>query len=230
MARPARFRTRRALHQADDEFLVDRARAGDSLACDVLLNRHFDRIRAVCRRTLGHDDGLDDVVQNALLAIARSLPKFEGTSSFTTWIHRIAVNAALDEIRRRQRRPQPTEVDDTAASPTDAITATTDRMAIDQALQRLSPEHRTILMLREVSDLDYAAIGEQLGLAPGTVRSRLSRARNELRAALVDAATDESATSDLRPGTKRPGPTSDSTERAAGGVPTDSHPAPDINS
>lgn len=93
--------------RGDDRALVMAAQAGDRGALDRLLHRHQDRIYAVCRRLAGNDaDGLD-AAQEALIAIVRGLPRFDRRSRFTTWAYRVATNAALDELRRRRRRPEP---------------------------------------------------------------------------------------------------------------------------
>ena len=116
----------------------------------------------------------------------RGLPSFDGRSRFGTWAYRIAVNASLDELRRRRRRPDPGlpgDVDvpgpepaaDTADPESAALTAD-----VDAALRRLPAEFRAPVVLRDLCGLDYAEIAEILDLAPGTVRSRISRGRAAL--------------------------------------------------
>ena len=83
------------------------ARVGDRRALDDLLRRNQPRLWAVCRRLTGSDADADDAAQDALVAIVRALPSFDGRSRFATWAYRIAVNASLDELRRRRRRPEP---------------------------------------------------------------------------------------------------------------------------
>lgn len=126
-----------------------------------------------------------DATQEALIAIVRGLPRFDGRSSFTTWAYRVATNACLDELRRRRRRPPPLPDDvlDVIADPQGAADEMIgERLAVDAALARLTPDFRAAVVLRDLVGLDYAEIGAILGLPPGTVRSRISRGR----AALAD--------------------------------------------
>jgi RNA polymerase sigma-70 factor (ECF subfamily) len=170
-----------------DAALVTAAQGGDRAALERLLARHQDRLWAVCRRTTGDDADGADALQEALLAIVRGLPRFDGRSRFGTWAHRVAVNASLDELRRRRRRPSPTldrqapgradEPVDAALGPDEAIPSA---LLIDEALQALPPDQRAAVVLRDVCDLDYAEIAEVLGVPIGTVRSRISRGRAAL--------------------------------------------------
>ena len=89
----------------DDRELVAAAQAGDRRALDTLLRRHYDRVHAVCRRIAGSSRDADDAAQEAMISIVRGLPRFDGRAQFSTWVYRIATNAALDELRRRKRRP-----------------------------------------------------------------------------------------------------------------------------
>ena len=129
-----------------------------------------------------------DATQEALLAIVRGLPRFDGRSAFSTWAYRVATNACLDELRRRARRPSPGLDEDALEAARPAVQGdlgdeVADRLAIDDALATLSPEHRAAVVLRDVCTLDYAEIAAVLQIPPGTVRSRIARGR----AALADA-------------------------------------------
>ena len=168
------------------------ARSGDRDALDALLRRHHDRIHAVCRRLAGNDADALDATQEALIAIVRGLPRFDGRAAFSTWSYRVATNACLDELRRRQRRPMvglpedgTGEVGRAQGAPARGIEALPDRLAIDAALARLPLEFRAPVVLRDLCDLDYAEIAEVLGIPPGTVRSRIARARGQLAAMLA---------------------------------------------
>ena len=90
----------------EDSDLVAAAQRGDRDALDRLLRRHYDRIHAVCRRIAGSTRDADDAAQEALIRIVRAIDRFDGRASFSTWSYRIATNAALDELRKRSRRPQ----------------------------------------------------------------------------------------------------------------------------
>jgi len=174
-----------------DEELVVAAQAGVRQALEDLLREHHDRIYAVCRRLTGNDADAADATQEALLAVVRGLPRFDGRSRFSTWVYRVAVNASLDELRRRRRRPEPTLDDDSRARGIGAIVepagggtvdpeAVADRLDVDSALRRLSPEFRAAVVLRDLCGLDYAEIADVLGVPPGTVRSRIARGRAAL--------------------------------------------------
>ena len=130
----------------------------------------------------GNDADAADATQEALIAIATRLDRFDGRSKFTTWLHRVATNACLDELRRRRRRPVPVEEVLPRVEATSADAGVADRLDIDAALAGLPEDFRVAVILRDLCDLDYAAIAEVLGLPPGTVRSRIARGR----AALAD--------------------------------------------
>lgn len=161
-----------------------------------MLRRHHDRLHALCRRLAGNEADGQDALQEALIAIVRGLPRFDGRAAFTTWSYRVATNAALDELRRRGRRPVPglPEVDGRgpgagpeagapvavapAAPPVEGLVA--DRVDVDVAVAQLPEDFRAAVVLRDLCDLEYAEISEILGIPPGTVRSRIARGRGQL--------------------------------------------------
>ena len=133
-----------------------------------------------------------------MLALVRGLPTFDGRAKFTTWLYRVATNACLDELRRRGRRPVPTddEAAPAAADPGPALDATVaGRMEIDAALATLPVEFRAPVVLRDLCQLDYAEIAETLDVPPGTVRSRIARGR----AALATKLSGNQGSGDERP-------------------------------
>lgn len=184
----------------DDSALVTAAQAGDRGALDRLLRYHQARIHVVCRRITGNDADALDATQEALIAIVRGLPNFNGSARFSTWAYRIATNTCLDELRRRKRRPDlglvsdmgEADIDDGQAGRTGGPTSpggasgdqtgdtVADRLAIDTALGHLSPEFRAAVVLRDLCQLDYAEIAEVLDVPVGTVRSRIARGRGQL--------------------------------------------------
>jgi RNA polymerase sigma-70 factor (ECF subfamily) len=170
---------------AGDKDLVAAAQGGDRRALDALLRAHHDRLYAVCRRLTGNDADAADATQETLLAVVRGLGGFDGRSRFGTWSYRIAVNASLDELRRRRRRPEPglDEARESArpvASPGASAEASDLRLDIDAALATLAPEFRAAVVLRDLCGLDYAEIAAVLDIPPGTVRSRIARGRRAL--------------------------------------------------
>lgn len=146
----------------------------------------------------GNDHDAADATQEALVAIVRGLPRFDGRSAFSTWVHRVATNACLDEMRRRKRRP--VAADDMAGDesvPHDRGVAdeVAGRIDIDRALRRLPDDFRAAVVLRDLSGLDYAEIAEVLGIPAGTVKSRIARGR----AMLADLLGGNPAASAERP-------------------------------
>jgi RNA polymerase sigma-70 factor (ECF subfamily) len=179
--------------------VLDAARGGDRRALETLLVGHYDQVHALCRRILGNEADAVDAAQDALLSAVRSIARFDGRSSFGTWLYRIATNACLDELRRRRRRPLvglPGESDDDwertgtvspafgggGRDPADEATA---RVDVDAALRRLAPEHRVALVLRDVCDLTYDEIALIVDVPIGTIRSRIARGRAALAALLA---------------------------------------------
>ena len=159
------------------------AQKGDTEALDQLLRRHHDKVWGICRRLAGNDADALDATQEALIAVATRLNRFDGKSRFTTWLYRVTTNACLDELRRRARQPlvgldAAFESVDLSAPPVDGLVA--DRLLIDAALARLPEEFRVAVVLRDLLDLDYAEISEILDIPPGTVRSRIARGRTAL--------------------------------------------------
>ena len=137
----------------------------------------------MCRRLAGNDADAADAAQEALIAIVRGLPRFDGRARFTTWAYRVATNACLDELRRRGRRPAAvldgTGLEPVAPGPSLDQTLT-DRLDLDAALADLPEDFRVAVVLRDVMGLDYAEIAEVLDVPPGTVRSRIARGRARL--------------------------------------------------
>jgi RNA polymerase sigma-70 factor (ECF subfamily) len=192
----------------DDELLLAAAKNGDGGALESLLRRYYDLCYGICRRLLGNDQDALDATQEAMIAVVRSFGGFDGRSAFSTWIYRVATNAALDELRRRGRRPVLGRVvlASEDASPLDPVVTSPHaddvgdiaaaRVSLDWALSRLSEEHRAAVVLRDMLDLDYAEIAEVLGVPIGTVRSRIARGR----AALADAMEPEASPTSRRLG------------------------------
>jgi RNA polymerase sigma-70 factor, ECF subfamily len=186
-----------------DDALAAAAAKGDRAALETLLRRHSGLVNAVCRRVLSNPEDALDATQEALLSIARKIHTFDGRSRFSTWCYRVATNAALDEARRRARRPSPVDIvpeprrGDPGGGGQAIDDLVADQLDVDAALSQLSPDHRAAVALRDLVGLDYAEIGEVLGIPPGTVRSRIARGR----AALADQLTArESDASGNQPG------------------------------
>ncbi|MGH9286888.1 MAG: RNA polymerase sigma factor [Acidimicrobiales bacterium] len=187
------------------------AQAGDRDALEILLRRHHDRLWALCRRLTGNHADAEDALQDALIAIARGIRRYDGRAAFTTWSYRVATNACLDELRRRRRRPipempEPLGVGASSDGPggglvappaLPAVEVVADRLDIDAAVAQLPHDFRAAVVLRDLCDLDYAEIAHVLGIPPGTVRSRIARGRRQL----ADLLGNPSGASD-RPSTR----------------------------
>ncbi|CAB4549538.1 MAG: sigma-70 family RNA polymerase sigma factor [Actinobacteria bacterium] len=163
-----------------DDLVLSRAQKGDPSALDAVLRHHYDAIRAVCHRIVINSADAEDATQMALISVARALPSFDRRASLSTWIYRIATNAALDELRRISRRPIPTEDSALEHTQPDATGEVDARILITHALGRVATEYRVVLVLRHVADLDYEEIASVLDIPVGTVRSRLARGRAQL--------------------------------------------------
>lgn len=169
---------------------------------EVLLERHYAPVHTICRRILGRD--ADDATQETLIKVVRSLDRFDGRAKFSTWVYRIATNTALDEIRRRTRRPavhlvETNEPPDVTA--TDAIDQIGDGLVLEAALAALPDDQRAAVVLRDVIGLDHAEIAEVLEIPIGTTKSRVARGRARLLE--IVGSTDGSDTSGNRTGGAR---------------------------
>ena len=176
--------------RSTDGELVTAAQAGDAAAVDLLLRRHYDRVHAVCRRIAGGTRDADDAAQEAMIRVVQNLDRFDGRAAFGTWVYRIATNTALDELRKRKRRPQLHVIADeddhrVLDGPVDQIAhreidSVVDRITIDDALADLPEEFKVAVVMRDVGDLDYADIAAALDVPIGTVKSRIARGRRML--------------------------------------------------
>lgn len=170
----------------DETLLVAQARAGSTGAFEELLARHDRELRALAFRLLDDRAAMDDVLQDAYVKAFVALRDFTGRSAFGTWLYRIVYNTALDELRRRSRRravrwDDVPEIADRAQDPADAASIHVD---LASALEALPPDLRAIVLMVDAAGMDYGEAAEVLGVPPGTVASRLNRARRMLRLSL----------------------------------------------
>jgi RNA polymerase sigma-70 factor (ECF subfamily) len=181
-----------------DEALVRRAVAGDRAAFTELVRRHERRMFAVAVRMLGREEDALDATQDAFLTVFRKLEQFRGESAFSTWLHRITVNACYDVLRKRARQPvlHLATDDDREYEPgppvEDHAGAVAGGLDAQRALEQLPPDFRAVLVLADVQDLSYEEVADILSIPIGTVRSRLHRGRLALGKAMglpADAAT-----------------------------------------
>ncbi len=178
---------------------IRRCLAGDREAFGELVERWQDRIFGAVRRMVRDDETARDLAQETFVRAYVKLSSFEGGSAFGTWLYAIAVNKVRGEMRKRAalKRSDPASLDALRESadvePADAAPGAAERVATAEQcarlraeLDRLDPEHREVVVLREFEDLSYEEIAEIVGVPVGTVRSRLFRARAELRERMAD--------------------------------------------
>jgi len=184
-----------ARRAADDTSLVEQALAGDRDAFGVLVERHQDRLFNALWRLLGCAEDARDAVQEAFVQAFMKLGGFRGDSQFATWLYRIGVNQALAAHRRRRatasleraRAESGFEPADGASGPSHQAAQREEVARVQQALQELDEAHRCVLVLREIEGHSYESIAEILAVPLGTVRSRIFRARLQLRDHLAAA-------------------------------------------
>lgn len=187
---------------APEADLLAALRQGDDQAFETLVRTHSGRMLSVCRRILRSDEDARDAVQEAFVSAFRAIRAFEGTCQLGTWLHRIAVNASLMRLRSRKRRPEES-IDDmlpafsenghAAVEPRDwspsalqMVEKRETRDFVRDCIDRLPEMYRTVLLLRDIEELDTAEAALVLGVTEGVVKVRLHRARHALRKLLSE--------------------------------------------
>ncbi len=191
---------RRASNPAGDDDLVRRAREGDLEAGDALVRLHQERVYATLYHMTSNHEDAADLTQETFVKALRSLKSFKGNSSFFTWIYRIAVNKAINFLKQRRFRhhfslndldfnaehdPQLVEFLSDHTPSRDASLSELQKK-LNEAMQKLSEEHRMVVTLHDIQGMPHERIGQILGCNVGTVRSRLFYARQQLQALLSD--------------------------------------------
>ena len=179
----------------DEKELIQRAGRGDAYAFEQLMTAHESRMYAVALRMCGNREDAQDCLQEAMLRVYRSLNGFKGQSSFSTWVYRITMNSCLDELRRRKSRSAasldamlengfaPSDEGDT---PEESSLRSEQKRVIEKAIARLPEDMRSAIILRDIQGCSYDEIAKALGANVGTIKSRISRGREKLRAALSE--------------------------------------------
>ncbi len=181
----------RAAEIGEDMELVRAAAEGENRALELLIRRHAGQVYRIALRICGNPTDAEDVAQEVFLKLYRSLGKFQGESSFRTFLYRVTTNAALDFLRGRKRReavPLETEensplavLPDPDALPDEQLERRELQRAVRRGIAKLPAGQRTALALRELEGLSYSEIALVLGLSEGTVKSRIARGRERLR-------------------------------------------------
>lgn len=175
---------------ADDLELVRAFQGGDDTAFDELVRRYRNAVATFIVATLGHRSEIEDLSQEVFVRVHQALPRFRPDGSFPSWLYRITINLCRDEIRKKRLRRflslDAMEVTDhlmrDSSAHTDASTIQNEqRDVILAALRKIDGKYRTALVLREYEDLSYAEIAGILGITQGAVKSRIFRARDQLR-------------------------------------------------
>jgi RNA polymerase sigma-70 factor (ECF subfamily) len=172
----------------DDQNLIRCTLAGQQEAFGQLVCKYQDRLYNGLVQILRSEADAEDAVQDAFVLAFTKLDSFQGKSAFFTWLYRIGYNVAISRIRRRKQTvslsgdgERQFDFESDGPAPADRMEQDEDSRQLTAALDRLSDDHRSILVLREMEEMDYDAISEVLDLPIGTVRSRLHRARSALR-------------------------------------------------
>jgi len=187
----------------DDSQLIDEALEGDTAAFGQLVQKHQDRLYNTLVHVVGCRVEAEDVVQDAFVQAFLKLRSFQRNSAFYTWLYRIAFNAAVSRRRRKRvefsveqgREQTGTEPLDDGEAPSERLERQERARQVRTALATLTEEHRAILVLREMEGCCYETIADVLKLPVGTVRSRLHRARLQLREQLKEEFEEHSAES-----------------------------------
>ena len=173
--------------QPNDFTLAQQAAGGDESAFEAIYKRHFRRVYALCLRMMGNPTEAEDLTQETFTHLYRKIGSFRGESAFTTWLHRMTVNQVLMHFRKRSTRSEKTTAE--GETPVQIVAGTQnpdrmpiiDRIALDKAIAQLPPGYRTVFMLHDVEGYEHDEIAQMLGVAEGTSKSQLHKARLKLR-------------------------------------------------
>lgn len=161
--------------------LLKAARAGDQRAMEALYTAHSGRVYTVVRRLVGDDHLAEDVSQDAWVRAFEKIGSFRGDAAFGTWMHRLAVNTALNRLRRRGRRPEVESAAEAPLAAPDADERILSQRVLGQALDRLPDGYRQVLVMHDVEGMTHEEIADSLGVAVGTSKSQLHKARARMR-------------------------------------------------
>ena len=187
-----------------DELLIERVKAGDVAAYDAMVTRYYDRIFARVSQLLNNKQDAEEVTQDAFIRAHRGLDNFRGDASFSTWLYQIATNLAHNRYWYwfRRKRDQSISLDQplsddgsltlenvmpcASENPAEAVVTQEFVDRVSDCMQSLNEKHKEVLILRNVKNLTYDEIAQQLEISVGTVKSRIARARENLRGLLGD--------------------------------------------
>lgn len=173
--------------ESDDTTLITASLTGDKTAFTEIVNRYSNMVARTVKGMIGDNASAEDVGQEVFIKLYYSLKHFRGDSKLSTYIHRIAVNLTLNELKKNKRVNSPTTVSDLESlkvlqvSGDDQISRNETKELVEKALQMLEPKYRSVIVMRMLQGYDTKETAEALGLPIGTVLSRLSRAQEQMR-------------------------------------------------
>jgi RNA polymerase sigma-70 factor, ECF subfamily len=173
--------------EPSDLELARRSAGGDTAAFEALYRKHFRRVYALCLRMMGNPVEAEDMTQEVFLQLFNKIGMFRGDSAFTTWLHRMTVNQVLMHFRKKSTRSE--LLTDEGETPVQIVKGTEnpgampvmDRISLEKALQQLPPGYRTVFVLHDIEGYEHYEISDMLGIAEGTSKSQLHKARLKLR-------------------------------------------------
>ena len=186
MSEPAAVKSTRA----GDYELAQRAAGGDAAAFEQLYRQHHRRVYSLCLRMMQNEAEAEDLTQEVFVQLLRKVGMFRGDSAFTTWLHRLTVNQVLMYFRKKgvrlERTTEEGELPEQVVSGTEnaARMPVIDRIALDRAVAKLPPGYRAVFILHDVEGYEHEEIAKALGIAAGTSKSQLHKARMKLRTLL----------------------------------------------
>lgn len=178
--------------------LIKRAIQGDNDAFESLMSAYERKIYGLCLRMMGNRQDGEDAAQEAMVRIWQKLPQYRGEAAFSTWVYRVTASACTDAIRKRSLRAQPSleamreegfEPQDGAPTPQQAVENSERREAMQRAIAGVPEQMRSVFLLRDVHGLSVEETARALNVSSGTVKSRLSRAREKIAAVLRGCGT-----------------------------------------
>lgn len=184
----------------DEKLLIKKIKSGDMEAFSLLVSAYEKKAVNFARRMLGTQEEAEDAAQEAFLKVFDKIHTFREDSSFSTWFYTVLNNICLDALRKRSRRAETVsihqsddtgdeyelQIEDTADGPYEAFQKNEAKRLLEIALTKLSDEHRTVIILRDINGFEYEEIAKILKISTGTVKSRISRARLSLRRILEE--------------------------------------------
>ena len=183
----------------DEQTLIQKAQAGDPYAFEELIESHQKQIFSIAYRIAGNPEDASDMTQEVLVKVFKNLKHFQGNSKFSTWLYRVATNTCLDEQKKARRHTSysldaelttedgslATDLADSGPTPEESYEKKTLQKAVNDGIAKLNDEHKKVLILRDIQGFSYEEIAAILNCSDGTVKSRINRARANLKKILL---------------------------------------------